>query len=162
MTMEVRKREESSCNCGALRKASRRMSRIYDEALAPAGLGSSQHAILAESARWTGKSPSRWELADALVMDRTTLTRNLGPLQRDGYVLLSSSETDRRSKLVALTPAGKAKLAEARVLWRKAQKEFERAFGADEARLLRSQLLAIATSSTFEPGSTDQTLKGQR
>jgi DNA-binding MarR family transcriptional regulator len=125
------------------------MSRIYDEALSPVGLGSSQHTILAELARWTDQAPTLWELADALVMDRTTVTRNLRPLERDGYVTVLASEVDRRSKLVALTHAGKEKFAEARVFWLQAQKKFEQAFGSAQARLFRSQLLEIARDDTF-------------
>jgi DNA-binding MarR family transcriptional regulator len=149
MDMNGRKAKESLCNCGALRKASRRVTRIYDEALAPVGLGSSQHTILAELARWTEQPPTLWELAEALVMDRTTITRNLRPLERDGYVTVHSSDVDRRSKRVALTAAGKDKFAEASVFWLQAQKKFERAFGAAEARLFRSQLLQIARDNTL-------------
>jgi DNA-binding MarR family transcriptional regulator len=64
-------------------------------------------------------------------------------------VTVLSSEADRRSKLVALTPAGQAKLAQARVFWLRAQKSFEQTFGAEEAGALRSQLLAIANDSEF-------------
>ena len=149
MASDFRPREASLCNCGALRKASRRVSRIYDEVLAPVGLGSVQHSILAETARWTEQAPTLWELADALVMDRSTIARNLRPLERDGYLTVLPSEVDRRSKLVSLTPEGRAKLAEARVLWLRAQKSFEQTFGAVEAGALRSQLLAIANDSKF-------------
>jgi DNA-binding MarR family transcriptional regulator len=154
MDKDGRKREESSCNCGALRKASRRMSRIYDEALSPVGLGSSQHTILAELSRRTEQAPTLWELADALVMDRTTITRNLRPLERDGYITVLPSEVDRRSKLVALTAAGKQKFEEASVFWLQAQKKFEQAFGAAQARLFRSQLLEIAKDDTFAAAMT--------
>lgn len=149
MATTAGKRDESLCNCGALRKASRRVSRIYDEALAPTGLGSSQQTILAEIGRWADQPPTLWELSESLVMDRTTIARNLRPLERDGYVSVLPSHIDRRSKLVALTPAGKAKLAESRVYWLQAQKTFERAFGATEAALLRSQLLSIARSEAL-------------
>jgi DNA-binding MarR family transcriptional regulator len=125
------------------------VTRIYDEALAPVGLGASQHTILAELARRTEQPPTLWELADALVMDRTTITRNLRPLERDGYVTVHSSDVDRRRKLVALTAAGKDKFAEASVFWLQAQNKFERAFGATQTRVFRSQLLEIAKDSTF-------------
>ena len=144
--MTTSARQMSSCNCGALRKASRRVSRLYDEALAPSGLGSSQHTILAEITRWGDQAPTLWELAHSLVMDRTTIARNLRPLEREGYVSVRPSEVDRRSKLVALTPAGKAKFAESKVYWSQAQKAFERSFGAEQAAWLRSQLLSIANA----------------
>ena len=144
MATELLERQESPCHCGALRKAARRMSRIYDEALAPVGLGASQHAILAELARWADRPPTLLELADDLVLDRTTIGRNLRPLERDGFLTVLTSDRDRRSKLVSLTTAGKRKLAQASVLWQQAQDNFEQAFGSTQARLLRSQLLAIA------------------
>lgn len=147
MATEILERQESPCHCGALRKAARRMSRIYDEALASAGLGASQHAILAELARWAEQPPTLLELADALVLDRTTIGRNLRPLERDGYVTVLPSDSDRRRKLVALTPVGKAKLAQASVLWQQAQEKFEQAFGSARARGLRAQLLAIANDN---------------
>jgi DNA-binding MarR family transcriptional regulator len=160
MTADIRPRDASLCNCGALRKASRRVSRIYDEALAPTGLGSVQHSILAETARWTAQPPTLWELADALVMDRSTIARNLRPLERDGYLTVLPSETDRRRKLVTLTSAGQAKLAQARVFWLQAQKNFEKTFGMPESVALRSRLLAIANDSTFaasmKSGAVDQ------
>jgi DNA-binding MarR family transcriptional regulator len=146
MPSTARETLASPCNCGALRKASRRVTRLYDEALAPAGLNSSQHALLAELERWSDQPPTILELADALVIDRTTIARNLRPLERDGYIGIRASEVDRRSKVVTLTAAGRKKLGQAKVLWKQAQDAYETALGATQARLLRSQLLAIATN----------------
>ncbi|ARP84139.1 hypothetical protein CAL12_27205 [Bordetella genomosp. 8] len=145
-----RKRPPSPCNCGALRKAARRISRLYDEALAPVGIGAGQHAILAELARWADDAPTLWELADALVLDRTTIGRNLRPLERDGYVDIRPCAIDRRKKRVGLTPAGRRKLAESAIHWQQAQDAFERSFGPAQARSLRSRLLAIANTQDID------------
>ena len=76
------------CNCAALRKASRRLSQLYDSALAPSGLKSTQFAMLAEIERRTDEPPTIRDLADALVMDQSTIGQNLRPLERDGLVSL--------------------------------------------------------------------------
>jgi len=140
--------EASPCNCTAMRKASRRLSQMYDNALAPTGLKSTQYSILAEIRR-RGEPPTMRELADAMVMDRSTLGHNLGPLERDGLVALAASETDRRSKHVVLTAQGRVRLAEARRLWQAVQKRFEQRFGVAEAAALRAVLLDIAADETL-------------
>jgi DNA-binding MarR family transcriptional regulator len=78
------KTAKSSCNCTALRKATRRVSQLYDSALEPCGLRATQRAILSQIDR--SGAPPLAELAEALVMDRGALTHNLKPLERDGFV----------------------------------------------------------------------------
>src|SRR5258707_12899178 len=91
------------CNCGALRQAARRVTKLYDDALAPTGLGVNQFSILARLSR-VGPSTIQ-DLARLLVMDRSTLGHLLRPLEKRGLVKLDVSEPDRRSCIVALTPA---------------------------------------------------------
>jgi DNA-binding MarR family transcriptional regulator len=122
----------------ALRKATRRVSQLYDSALEPCGLRTTQRAILSHIAR-TG-TPLLGELAEALVMDRGALTHNLQPLERDGLVEISIDPDDRRNRLVALTSAGRAKLAESEPLWKCAQDGFEAAFGVAKSASLRKAL----------------------
>jgi DNA-binding MarR family transcriptional regulator len=121
-----------------LRKATRRVSQLYDAALEPCGLRTTQRAILSQIAR-TG-TPPLGELAEALVMDRGALTHNLKPLERDGLVKIEIDPQDRRNRLVALTASGRAKLAESEALWQRAQQGFERAFGAAKSNSLRKAL----------------------
>ncbi len=97
-----------------------------------------QRAILNHIAR--SGAPPIGELADALVMDRGALTHNLKPLERDGFVDISVDPNDRRNRLIALTAAGRAKLAESEVLWARAQGGFETAFGAAKSASLRKAL----------------------
>ena len=135
-----------ACNCGTLRKASRRMSQLYDLALAPSGLKCTQFGILAEIERAGRASPlTLCELAAAMVMDRSTLGHNLRPLQRDRLVAMRPDSADRRRRLLVLTPKGQAACREARALWRDAERRFERAFGKRPAARLRAVLHTIAT-----------------
>src|ERR1700730_13960268 len=85
-----------ACTCGSLRKASRRISQFYDMALAPAGIKSTQFAILSELERGSAAgSVTMCELAAAMVMDRSTLGHNLRPLERDELVILRLGQDHR-------------------------------------------------------------------
>jgi DNA-binding MarR family transcriptional regulator len=136
--------EVSPCNATAMRKASRRLTQLYDDALEPCGLRSTQFAILAELNGRSLEPPTMRELADALVMDRSALGHNLRPLERDELIALDESEEDRRRRYVVMTPQGKAKFKEARRLWQTAQDRFNQVFGQSQATGLRATLLAIA------------------
>ena len=141
------------CNCTAMRKASRRVSQMYDAALAPAGLKVTQLAILSEIDLRAHDPVTMRELADAMVMDRSTLGQNLRPLERDRLVAWEPSDADRRCKLVVLTEKGRVKQMQASSLWRVAQERFERTVGAAEAVRLRAILLGIAANSELtSPG----------
>jgi DNA-binding MarR family transcriptional regulator len=137
------------CNCTALRKATRRVSQLYDAALAPCGLRSTQRSILIHIAR--AGAPTMGDLAAALVLDRSALAHNLKPLERDGLVAVIVDRKDKRSRLVKLTELGEAKLAESLSLWKNAQHRFETAFGPEPAGALRTALALIA-SAEFEQG----------
>ena len=139
----VRRRAEI-CNCAALRQAARHVTRLYDEALAPTGLGVNQFSILARLSR-VGRSTIQ-DLAGLLVMDRSTLGHLLRPLEKRGFVKLEVSEQDRRGRMVTLTQAGKAAVAKARPRWAAAQRRFESTFGKDAALELRNVLKEIATA----------------
>lgn len=136
--------EPEICNCGALRQAARRVTKLYDDALAPIGLGVNQYSILSRLNR-TGASTIQ-DLARLLVMDRSTLGHLLRPLEKRGFVKLEVPEQDRRSRMVALTEAGKAAVAKARPLWAAAQRRFERTFDRDAALELRTVLKKIAAA----------------
>jgi len=136
--------EPEICNCAALRQAARRVTKLYDDALAPAGLGVNQFSILALLSL-VGASTIQ-DLARLLVMDRSTLGHLLRPLEKRGFVKLEVSEQDRRSRVVALTPAGKAVVAKARPRWAAAQRRFESTFGKEAALDLRTVLKQVATA----------------
>ncbi|HTO83935.1 MAG TPA: MarR family transcriptional regulator, partial [Methylomirabilota bacterium] len=85
-------------------------------------------------------------LARDMVMDRTTLGRNILPLERDGLIAVATGDADRRSREVRLTDAGAARLRAALKGWSAAQRGFEAAFGRKRAADLRSLLRAVAAS----------------
>jgi DNA-binding MarR family transcriptional regulator len=127
-----------------MRKASRRLTQLYDDALEASGLRSTQYTILAEVERRSGMPPTMAELAQALVMDRSALGHNLRPLERDGFVTLQASIKDRRRRHVVMTARGRVKLREAHRLWKTAQDRFGEVFGRNKAARLRETLLEIA------------------
>ncbi|MDB5956914.1 MarR family winged helix-turn-helix transcriptional regulator [Ramlibacter sp.] len=129
------------CHCFAVRQAGRWISQLYDQHLAACGLRSTQYAILAQLDRLGSASIA--QLAEAMVMDRTTITRNVTPLERDGLLEIAAAQGDRRRKEVRLSPRGSQALAAARPHWRRAQQAFERHFGADQAAALRTLLRAV-------------------
>ncbi len=131
----------SPCHCAMLRKATRKVTQAYDEALAPVGLKVTQYSMMSAIGR-AGTS-GLGELAEILVMDRSTLGHNLRPLARDGLVEIRVADGDARGRQVSLTVAGRRKLEEARVLWRGVQRNFEEAFGRESMAGLRSSLLSI-------------------
>ena len=105
----------ADCLCFNLRKTMRAVSRLYDASLAPLGLKNTQFSLLAVL---DGIGPSTVSnLAEYMVMERTTLTRNLRPLERDGLLSLAAG-ADRRQRVAKLTPAGRKLLAKALPLWR--------------------------------------------
>jgi len=136
--------EPEMCNCGALRQAARRVTKLYDDALAPIGLGVNQFSILVRL-NLVGPSTIQ-DLARLLVMDRSTLGHLLRPLEKRGFVTLEVSKQDRRSRMIALTETGKAAVAKARPRWAAAQRRFEGKFGKEAALELRAVLKEIATS----------------
>lgn len=132
------------CNEGAVRRAGRRLLHLYDTILAPTGLKQCQYGILSALNARGPALPSVQELAEELVLDRSTLGQNLRPLERDNFVTLLTDPRDRRVRLIALTKAGIAKYNEAKPYWQSAQERFEAVFGEKEAANLRSVLLSIA------------------
>ena len=108
----------NTCTCFNLRKATRVVTQFFDEQLKPSGLLITQFTILVAIAQ--AGSGTINDLADLLVMDRTTLTRNLKPLEREGFVAIQPGE-DRRIRVVSLTAKGRNALAVALPLWERAQ-----------------------------------------
>lgn len=145
--------EGSRCNCTTLRKASRRISLLYDAALAPSGLKTTQRAILAQIGR--SEPTTVGSLAEALVMDAGALTHTLKPLERDDLVAVGVDPEDRRNRLIALTPAGRTRLAQSDALWENAQRGFEAALGRAESEALRETLRFLVSGdfiAAFETG----------
>jgi DNA-binding MarR family transcriptional regulator len=136
------------CHATALRKATRRVTQLYEGALAETGLRSTQFAILSELSERVGEPPTLAELAESLVIERSALGHTLRPLERDGYIVLQEG-MDRRQRHIVLTTKGKAKFKEGANAWRLAQEHFEQMFGRAEARDLRLTLLNLAYDDRF-------------
>jgi DNA-binding MarR family transcriptional regulator len=133
----------AACNCLALRQATRHVTSFYDGFLVPVGIRATQYSILARLNRKGAMTINA--LAAALVMDRTTLGRNIRPLQRDGLVAIGPGKSDRRRKELRLTASGTARFQIAQRAWTKAQANFERAFGTRRAKALRFLLEDVAS-----------------
>lgn len=130
----------SYCTCAMLRRASRRVTLAYDQALKPMGLRLTQYSLLASVLRSGGMTIT--DLAEMLAMERTTLTRNLRPLEAAGWLRVKSGP-DRRSRAVEITPAGRALVEEAFPRWQAAERGLRKSIGREEAAELR-QLLTMA------------------
>ncbi|MFU8816088.1 MAG: MarR family winged helix-turn-helix transcriptional regulator [Pseudomonadales bacterium] len=133
--------DPSHCVSNNLHKTARAVSRIYAEEMRPAGLARSQFAILGHLQH--NGTMAITELAGRLYMERTTLTRNLKPLEQAGLVVRSLDEADARVKRVAITAAGRRKLKQARGLWRKAQARVLKRFGEQQWRELEDSLRTL-------------------
>lgn len=126
------------CICARIRRTARRVSQIYDRHLEPHGLTISQFGVLAQIR--AGQAPSIGELAARMVMDPTTLTRTVRPLQMRGLVALAPDAVDRRTRRLALTEAGLVALRQARRGWAAAQDEVRLALGEEASAALVAQL----------------------
>ncbi len=115
-----------ACTCASLRKAARAVTHAFDEALAASGLKATQFTVLVAAAHM-GRAPLS-RLAQALVMDRTTLTRNLRPLERQGLLTVGPG-SDRRVREIRLTAKGRKALERALPQWEKAQSRMRSGLG---------------------------------
>src|SRR6516165_12255166 len=136
------------CMCLAVRQAARHVTASYDQFLAPAGLRTTQFSILAKLKRQGPMTIN--ELAADMVMDRTTLGRNILPLERDGLIRIETARSDRRTKALHLTRRGERRLNAALKGWAEAQARFETTFGGTRASDLRALLHAVA-ATRFDP-----------
>ncbi len=135
---------QASCACFNLRKAARAVTHFYEGFLQETGLRVTQLSILFASYVAGEVTVSR--LADELGMDRTTLTRNLKPLQDQGLISVKSGG-DRRTKAITLTLKGKEVLSRALPMWKTAQEQFVKRLGSGRFRSLLVELLATVSAA---------------
>src|SRR5947207_1149513 len=143
MTADIRPGPEQ-CNCLAVRQAARHITQFYDQCLAPSGLRTTQFSMLSRLKRLGPMTINA--LAADLVMDRTTLGRNILPLQREGLIAVVKGSVDRRSKELRVSETGAERLRTAVKGWAEAQAQFELVFGAQRAAELRALLHAVSAS----------------
>jgi DNA-binding MarR family transcriptional regulator len=128
------------CLCLHVQRAARALARRYDEALRPLGLTSGQFSLLMSLNR--PEPPGIGPVAALLAMDRTTLTANLKPLERLGFVVVGAALGDKRRRVLTLTPAGRAALMAAMPVWERMHALLEGLVGDPDR--LRSDLVALS------------------
>jgi DNA-binding MarR family transcriptional regulator len=142
------------CTCLAVRQAARHITQFYDQYLIPAGLRTTQFSILVKLAR-LGRLTIN-VLAEKLVMDRTTLGRNILPLEREGLIRIEPGKTDRRRKELVLTDAGMERLRAAREGWKKAQTRFGALYGEERTAGLRAMLNEVSATELPAASPSDR------
>jgi DNA-binding MarR family transcriptional regulator len=131
------------CHCLASRRSARMLTRLYDKHLAGAAINTSQFSILALIAANPGIKVA--ELAERLVMERTTLVRSLKPLRAAG--LVDAGTGSGRGHQLLLTEAGLSRHKQGEPMWLAAQAEIEERFGRDRVGALRRDLLDLTMSA---------------
>jgi len=129
------------CLCFAAQRAARALARRFDEVLRPVGLTSGQFSLLMSLNQ--PAPPSVGSIARLLGMDRTTLTANLKPLERQGLVETIVDPDDRRSRLLVLKAAGRKRLTAALPIWHRTHAEIDRLVCSD-GESLRAGLRVLA------------------
>jgi len=125
------------CTNFKLRQLARRVSQLYDAEVGKAGLKTTQYSLLSHVLKLGPIRPG--ELAAAMTMDASTLTRNLKPMVVSGWLELSAGE-DGRSRLVHITPAGRDKRTEAQRHWKAAQQGLNQLLGSDAVLALHAMV----------------------
>lgn len=137
----------NTCTLMHVRKASRVITQLYDEALQPSGLLSNQFTILVTLARVGSATMNT--LAQQLVMDRTTLTRNLKPVEKKGLIEIKPGQ-DKRTRLVSLTALGENTLEQALPRWEQAQSQVIATLGEKQWRAFLAGLSHTAQLGQLE------------
>ena len=132
------------CNCFVARSAARHVTQLYDQFLAPVGLHVTQFSMLSKLQRLGPMTINA--LAKEMVMDRTTLSRNILPLERDGLITIEASAADGRAKELRLTKSGEKRLQAGREAWAQAQARFESRIGGKRAADFRALLRTIVAT----------------
>ena len=140
----------SDCTCFHLRRAARMVSQVYDQELAAVDLSLNEYSIL----RHASRGPCLLgELADALGMERTTLTRNLRPLIDAGWVKETRGD-DARQRVISLTANGSKRITRARPHWRRAQQKIDELYGESRTMRLRVELEQLNVALRGKAGAT--------
>jgi DNA-binding MarR family transcriptional regulator len=147
--MSSERKMVETCACHKIRMAARAVTRAYDDAFRPVGLRATQVALLAAVAVEGAMSIA--SLARFICMDRSTLTRNLAPLEKEG-LLAVGSEGWRRSRTLGITPKGRSRLQEAVPLWEGAQRRLKRELGAQRWDDVQSSLDHLIRTTSPTPG----------
>ncbi|MFJ7949983.1 MarR family winged helix-turn-helix transcriptional regulator [Lysinibacillus sp. NPDC096418] len=118
------------CVCANLRRKTRVVTQLYDKLLQPTGLKVTQYSMLANISRQKAVSISR--LGEILLLDQTTVTRNVNVLKQSGYVSVTKDKRDSRTKIISLTDQGIEKLDEATPIWQDLQEKIINDIGLEK------------------------------
>lgn len=143
MTVDQATQVQKSCICLFLQRAARTAARRFDEAFRPLELTSGQYSLLVSLVR--SDPPSIGQLASELAMDRTTITANIKPLNKRGLLEAVPDPKDARSRLLKLTPEGRAVLGKAVPLWEAVQAETLEHLSSEEVQQLCVSLRRLVT-----------------
>lgn len=130
------------CACGNLRRTTRAITQFYDQLLQPCGLRSTQYSLLLNIS--LQQHISVGELGAKLLMDQTTVTRNIEILRKYGYINVTKEHGNARKKAISITASGSEKLAEAMPLWEQAQLQIEQRLGPERFQKFLCTLKDIA------------------
>jgi len=119
------------------------LTQYYDDALRPVNMRITQYALLSDINTHPGRSIG--ELAEAMGMDQTTVTRNVELLAKSGYIVINHDTGDLRKRNLSLTDSGKIKLSQVEPLWKKAQADVEKKLGVERYRQLADLLAELSS-----------------
>src|ERR1700758_3472599 len=142
LSWDATRHVRETCLCIRVQRAARALARHFDDALRDYGLTHGQYSLLVGLNQ--DEPPIMSVVAAALAMDRTTLTANLKPLEREGLVRIAVDQKDRRSRRLIITTKGRATLKAAFPAWKAAHAEIDNAVGVTRVDRLRADLRAIA------------------
>lgn len=141
-----------TCACYNLRRASRVVTQVFDSYFDEVGLKSTQYTVLAALSYESDGRPTVSHLADALVLEQSSLSRNLAVLERQGLIRLMAGEDDKRERIVILTRTGRAALARGYPAWKAAQAAIAEALDPKELDTqLRSLRRLTKTAQALRP-----------
>lgn len=140
-----------NCAFHNLRRASRAVTQVFDSFFDEIGLKATQFTVLAVLAYSEEDAPTVTALAEALVLEQSSLSRNLAVLERLGHVKLAPGPEDRRERIVTLTRAGRAMLAKGYPVWKRAQAAIAEELDGDLDGQLRALRKMTRTAKALRP-----------
>lgn len=154
-----------TCACYNLRRASRAVTQVFDAYFEEIGLKATQYTVLAAVSYEAAGKPTVTHLANALVLEQSSLSRNLAVLERQGFLRLLRGE-DKRERIVALTRAGRAAISRGYPVWKQAQSAIAAALEPKELdaqlrslRRLTKTALSIKSEAAGAPGARKKTAR---
>jgi DNA-binding MarR family transcriptional regulator len=153
------------CPALRVRQASRVLAKLFDDELAPFGLLSSQLPVIATAALFGDSGAPMNKLAQALLMDRTTLTRSIRPLKRAGLLRVARSPEDARTKIVVITRSGERMIETIFPVWKRVLQQIKKSLGAEMLTDLHARLdrvIALSRVAERDAPSSEGALSNER